>query len=390
MDMFGSVMASVGTTLEASAYSKALFQFGEAHVEVASHQRTFVNSIKDGFAEEMAKQMINVHDYKKLKTKLENRRLDYDAKLNKAQKAKVPSPALEEDVRVAQTKYEETLQDITATMIALNANEEDQVTELCRFVDSEVEFFERGLEVLKNLKREFSSIPRNRTTTNTRAEYKRSISTASVGYDSRESVSYTPAFTPPSGLGPSRNNSLFGAGVAPPPLPSRDPLPLAAANQKQTKALYQFDAEGPGELSIRKGDIINVMEELDEGWWIGELADGSGRQGMFPANYCEVIESQPLQRPSPPFPTSAGISPRLGSVAPSPPFSSNPRQSISGPSPPQRSSAAVPSRPAYGIETQSQGYQEDAPPCSTTGCGCTEFVENAFKPGQCRSCFHKH
>ncbi|KAJ3357518.1 hypothetical protein HDU83_006244 [Entophlyctis luteolus] len=161
MDMFGFVTLSVGNTLEASTYSRALVQFGECHQEVASFQRTFVNSVKDGFGEEIAKQMQSVHDYKKLKTKLENRRLDYDAKLNKAQKAKAQTPSLEEDVRVAQTKYEETLQDISATMIALNANEEDQLTELCRFVDAEVEFFERGLERLKALQREFAADSRS-------------------------------------------------------------------------------------------------------------------------------------------------------------------------------------------------------------------------------------
>ncbi|KAJ3025608.1 UNVERIFIED_CONTAM: hypothetical protein HDU68_006950 [Siphonaria sp. JEL0065] len=156
MDMFGSVMTSVGTTLETSAYSKALIQCGDSHVELANLQRAFVNSVKDGYGEEMSQQMMHVKEYQKLKTKLENRRLDYDAKLNKAQKAKTPTPSLEEDVRVAQTKYEETLQDITAGMIALNANEENQLSELCRFVDSEVEYFQAGLETLLKLQREFS------------------------------------------------------------------------------------------------------------------------------------------------------------------------------------------------------------------------------------------
>ncbi|KAJ3386898.1 Endophilin-A2 [Entophlyctis sp. JEL0112] len=352
--------------------------------------------------------MQSVHDYKKLKTKLENRRLDYDAKLNKAQKAKAQTPSLEEDVRVAQTKYEETLQDISATMIALNANEEDQLTELCRFVDAEVEFFERGLERLKALQREFAALPRMRSATNTRAEYKRNISSNSVydgGYRD-SSISQTPAFTPPMGSISSiaRRTSGYGGGSfgsggsgnAPPPLPSREPIPTPARpNQKQTKALYQFDAEGPGELSIRKGDIINVVEEVDEGWWIGEMADGSGRHGMFPANYCEVVESQPLQRPAPPVPSSAAVSPRLVPSAPSLSYGGGITSSVqqrSFASTGSRGSVILPSRPSYADELASNGgggYGSAAPPCSVSGCGCTEFVENAFKPGQCRSCFHK-
>ncbi|KAJ3409849.1 hypothetical protein CcCBS67573_g02075 [Chytriomyces confervae] len=409
MDMFGSVMTTVGTSLEPSSYTKALTQCGDAHAEVANLQRNFVNAVKDGFGEEMARQMQDVKDYSKLKAKLENRRLDYDAKMNKAQKAKVASPALEEDVRVAQTKYEETLQDITARMIALNANEDDQLTELVHFVDAEVEFFQSGLEVLLKLQKEFTGVSRSRHTA-TKAEFKRTISTASSMYDSghRESsysISHTPAVTPPLGGVSSagrvtRSNSGFAIGTStggPPPLPNRDPV---AAPQppggKQTKALYQFDAEGPGELSIRKGDVINVIEEVDEGWWIGELADGSGRQGMFPANYCEVIELQPLvgrsapQAP-PPFSaygSSAPASPRLSSSS-----SSNGAgqqrgygygaQPVSSAAVPPRGVAAVPSRPVYD-----GGSAEYAPSCGT--CGCAEFLENAFKPGQCRSCFHKH
>ncbi|KAI9331943.1 hypothetical protein BDR26DRAFT_869725 [Obelidium mucronatum] len=414
MDMFGSVMTSVGTTLEASAYSKSLIQFGDAHAELANLQRAFINSVKDGYGEEMSQQMQQVKEYQKLKTKLENRRLDYDAKLNKAQKAKTPTPALEEDVRVAQTKYEETLQDITAGMIALNANEENQLSELCRFVDSEVEYFQAGLETLLKLQKEFAGIPRARSATS-KAEFKRSISSASSMYDSGNrdsSISHTPAVTPPLGgsaasvgrLARSNSGFAFGAGhtghAAPPPLPNRDPLP--SKNQKQTRALYQFDAEGPGELSIRKGDLINVVEEVDEGWWIGELADGSGQRGMFPANYCEVVEpARPSSTIAPLPPTSTSASPRLapshnsgafgsGGSNNSGPFGSGGRSFQSSAAVPARASI-VPSRPSYHHEESnyrnSSSVDADPPACS---CGCTEFIENAFKPGQCRSCFHKH
>ncbi|KAI8616412.1 hypothetical protein BC830DRAFT_1118190 [Chytriomyces sp. MP71] len=392
MDMFGSVMTTVGTTLEPSPYTKALTQCGDAHADLANLQRTFVNSVKDGFGEEMARQMQDVKDYAKLKTKLENRRLDYDAKMNKAQKAKAASSSLEEDVRVSQTKYEETLQDITARMIALNANEEDQLTELVHFVDAEVDFFQQGLEVLLKLQREFQGVSRSRST-NTKAEFKRSISNVSSMYDTGNRESYTPAITPPLGGsmsgGLSRSNSTFTApsgGGGPPPLPNRDPVPAPPPRSgKQTKVLYQFDAEGPGELSIRKGDVINVIEEVDEGWWIGELADGSGRQGMFPANYCEVIETVALSRPPPPQPissyNSAQNSPRMSSAS----FGSGGASSRAPSVPVPTRASVVPSKPA---NESASSYEIAAPSCGT--CGCTDFLENAFKPGQCRSCFHKH
>jgi hypothetical protein len=51
-----------------------------------------------------------------LKKKLENRRLDFDAKLNKIQKSKKESADLEDECRMAQRKYEETLQDLVYKM----------------------------------------------------------------------------------------------------------------------------------------------------------------------------------------------------------------------------------------------------------------------------------
>lgn len=57
------------------------------------------------------------------------------------------------------------------------------------------------------------------------------------------------------------------------------------SSQKKCKALYDFDAENPDELNLKTGDIITVTEELGE-WWKGTL---NGVEGIFPANYVEVI-----------------------------------------------------------------------------------------------------
>jgi len=54
---------------------------------------------------------------------LEGRRLDFDAKLNRVQKSKKERPEWEEETRVAQDKYEETLKATTEQMIELSSNE---------------------------------------------------------------------------------------------------------------------------------------------------------------------------------------------------------------------------------------------------------------------------
>jgi BAR domain len=58
-----------------------------------------------------------------LKKKLNNRRLDYDAKLNKMQKNKRDKPEYEEDTKAAHLKYQETLSDLTQLMHVLNERE---------------------------------------------------------------------------------------------------------------------------------------------------------------------------------------------------------------------------------------------------------------------------
>ncbi len=62
-------------------------------------------------------------EYDYLKKKLENRRLDFDAKLNQVQKTKKENQKLEEETRGAQGKYEETLEHLTHKMIDINSTD---------------------------------------------------------------------------------------------------------------------------------------------------------------------------------------------------------------------------------------------------------------------------
>ena len=45
-------------------------------------------------------------------------------------------------------------------------------------------------------------------------------------------------------------------------------------------------AAGDDEISFDVDDIITNIDQVDEGWWIGEI---NGRRGMFPSNYAEII-----------------------------------------------------------------------------------------------------
>ena len=54
----------------------------------------------------------------------------------------------------------------------------------------------------------------------------------------------------------------------------------------QCKALYDYTANMYDELTIRVGDVINVHDKQEDGWWLGEI---KGQVGIFPATYVEDI-----------------------------------------------------------------------------------------------------
>lgn len=94
-----------------------------------------------------------IKEHEALRTKLEGRRLDYDNKHNSVVKAKKEKPELEEALRVAHEKYDQTLEETTELMTKINGDQEAQITSLKAFVDAELQFHEemtKSLRILHN------------------------------------------------------------------------------------------------------------------------------------------------------------------------------------------------------------------------------------------------
>lgn len=49
---------------------------------------------------------------------------------------------------------------------------------------------------------------------------------------------------------------------------------------------FSYGAENEDELSLEPGQIVEVIDEEEEGWWRGAV---NGRQGVFPSNFVEPI-----------------------------------------------------------------------------------------------------
>lgn len=60
----------------------------------------------------------------------------------------------------------------------------------------------------------------------------------------------------------------------------------STGGQLYVRALYDYDADDRTSLSFRQGDIIQVITQLESGWWDGVI---HGVRGWFPSNYCAVV-----------------------------------------------------------------------------------------------------
>ncbi|XP_053608562.1 mitogen-activated protein kinase kinase kinase 11 isoform X3 [Plodia interpunctella] len=83
-----------------------------------------------------------------------------------------------------------------------------------------------------------------------------------------------------------------------PPRPAAGRAAMAAEDERPPfplfTAVYDYVAQGEDELSLRRGEIVEVLSKDcnisgDEGWWTGKIGD---RVGIFPAVY--VTEEDPL------------------------------------------------------------------------------------------------
>ena len=52
------------------------------------------------------------------------------------------------------------------------------------------------------------------------------------------------------------------------------------------QALYDFEAENPGELAFKEGDLITLTSRVDENWFQGQR---NGKTGIFPVTYVQVL-----------------------------------------------------------------------------------------------------
>ncbi|CAH0725255.1 unnamed protein product, partial [Brenthis ino] len=71
--------------------------------------------------------------------------------------------------------------------------------------------------------------------------------------------------------------------------------------QGRCRAVFSYQPANPDELPLCVGDVLEVLGEVEEGWWQGRRA---GRVGVFPSNFVVMLEPPPAQ-PAPVEPAPA-------------------------------------------------------------------------------------
>lgn len=229
---------------------------------------------------------------------------------------------------------------------------------------------------------------------------------------------------------------------------SDDDLDLRRRSEDQGKrcrALYDYQAQEDGELTLFEGDIVYVTQEDESGWSSG-TRELNGEQGLFPASYVTPAPAEEELRRPPPRPVSKPVAalnaanvdePEPAAAAPA----ANPmmeemarrmKKLQSADSDIAAKMPSVPTSPVSDDEAEAAPEQKKmptppvkkmpAPPvavavpttptpapkprtpvastppaaaaatavaaCGT--CGCDQFKPHSFKKGQCNNCFHVH
>ncbi|XP_024914710.1 SH3 domain-containing protein 19 isoform X2 [Cynoglossus semilaevis] len=77
--------------------------------------------------------------------------------------------------------------------------------------------------------------------------------------------------------------------------PSQTPGSSSGGGQGQKmEVMFDFVPEGPGELCLKAGDIVTMVEPVDSEWYRGTCR---GSTGFFPINYVKVLPDSPKTLP---------------------------------------------------------------------------------------------
>uniref|UniRef100_A0AAZ3QB73 Sorbin and SH3 domain containing 2a n=1 Tax=Oncorhynchus tshawytscha TaxID=74940 RepID=A0AAZ3QB73_ONCTS len=80
--------------------------------------------------------------------------------------------------------------------------------------------------------------------------------------------------------------------------PIRPPPPAHVKKIGEGVARYNFNADTNVELSLRKGERVVLLRQVDQNWYEGKIPD-TNKQGIFPVAYIDIVKRSPSKSPAP-------------------------------------------------------------------------------------------
>ncbi|KAF1363033.1 hypothetical protein EJ07DRAFT_162977 [Lizonia empirigonia] len=107
----------------------------------------------------------------------------------------------------------------------------------------------------------------------------------------------TPSHTPAPVSEKKQQNIGYYAEAPPPAYPSTPALPVGPTILTYATAMYQYNAQDAGDLSLLPNDKVAVTEYMNAEWWKGKN-ERTGQEGIFPASYVRKDEKSVVPAPS--------------------------------------------------------------------------------------------
>ncbi|KAG1750247.1 SH3-domain-containing protein [Suillus lakei] len=78
-----------------------------------------------------------------------------------------------------------------------------------------------------------------------------------------------------------------------PPVQAPPISPISSQQPRLVKAIWAYNEDGgqPNDLSFAAGDLIEIVSEKNQDWWLGRAG---GREALFPSNHVEIVDASAL------------------------------------------------------------------------------------------------